>query len=76
MKHTTKKKLLKIYLNIFSVLCFFSSALFVYDLIAKLNLPRGIASSIVNYGYFLVHIFSYIGMLHYFHDNIQKNKEM
>lgn len=60
-----KKKILKIYLSIFLIFVFIASAFPVYDLIAKLNLPSGIISAIVNYGYFIVHVASFIAMFHF-----------
>jgi len=56
-----KRKILTLYLSIFLIFTFVSSALFMYDLIAMLNLPD-IIDTIVGYGYFLVHIVSYVGM--------------
>lgn len=60
-----KDKLLTLYLGVFLLFVFISSAMFMYELIAKLNLPSGIISIIVNYGYFLVHIASFVAMFHY-----------
>ncbi len=57
-----KEKLLNLYLSAFLLMTFISSALFMNDLLSKLNLPDMI-DSIVCYGYFLVHIASYVGLL-------------
>lgn len=58
-------KILKIYLTIFILITFFTSALFIYEQINKLNLPKGIISIVINYGYFLIHLSSFIAMLYY-----------
>ncbi len=60
-----KKKILKIYLSVFLLVIFVTSAIPIYQLIAKLNLPKGIISAVVNYGYFLIHGGSFFAMLHY-----------
>lgn len=59
-----KEKLLTFYLSAFLLFTFVSSALFMYDIIAKLNLPD-IIHKIVCYGYFLIHIASFVGMFLY-----------
>ena len=60
-----KNKILKVYLTIFTFIIFLVSAIFIYEQIDKLNLPKGIISAIVNYGYFLVHLSSFAAMLYY-----------
>lgn len=60
-----KNKILKIYLTVFMLISFFASALFAYEQISKLNLPKGLISVIVNYGYFLIHLSSFSAMLYY-----------
>lgn len=57
-----KEKLLKLYLSAFLLMTFISSALFMNDILSKLNLPD-IIDGIVWYGYFVVHIASYGGLL-------------
>lgn len=57
-----KEKLLKLYLSAFLLMTFISSALFMNDLLSKLNLPD-IIDGIVCYGYFVIHIASYAGLL-------------
>lgn len=58
-----KSKFLTVYVSLFSLFVFFSSAIVAYDLIAMLNLPKGIISALVNYGYFLIHLGSFSFML-------------
>lgn len=60
-----KKKILEVYLTIFGLTIFVTSAIFIYEQINKLNLPKGIISAIVNYGYFLIHLVSFSSMLYY-----------
>ena len=60
-----KNKILKMYLTIFTFIIFITSAIFIYEQINKLHLPKGIISAIVNYGYFLLHLSSFTAMLYY-----------
>ena len=60
-----KNKFIKIYLITFELMVFITSALFVYEQINKVNLPKGFISAIVNYGYFLIHLTSFSAMLYY-----------
>ena len=60
-----KTKILKIYLTVFTFIVFFTSAAFVYEQINKIELPKGIVSAIVNYGYFLIHLSSFLAMLYF-----------
>lgn len=60
-----KDKLLTLYINVFLIFTFFSSAFYVYDWLNKLNIPSGILHIIIYYGYFLLHIASFIAMFHY-----------
>ena len=69
-----QNKVLKIYLNIFGFIVFLTSALFVYGIIDKLELPSGVISIIVNYGYLIIHILSFGAMLHY-SDELLINKK-
>lgn len=52
-----------IYINVFGVLLFFASFLFmdglIYDFIDYFNIPKGIFSALIHYGYLLFHIISF-----------------
>ena len=58
-------KILKVYLAIFMFVIFLTSIIFIYEQINKLNLPKGIISNFVRYGYFLIHLSSFSAMLYY-----------
>jgi len=60
-----KEKLLTLYISIFFMFTFISSAMCAYDLLDLLNIPSGILHAIIYYGYFLVHIASFMAMFHY-----------
>ena len=65
-----KEKLLKIYLNIFSVVVFFGSFLGIYTLVEKfVHLPL-----VVWILLFVVHVASFVAMLH-FRDYILTNEK-
>ena len=68
-------KFFKIYLLIFSFIIFVTSAIYIFQLIDALHLPKGIVSALVNYGYLLIHIFSFISMLHYGNELFEQNKK-
>lgn len=61
-----KGKLFTYYVYLFTLFTFFSSAICVYELLDKLNIPSGILHAIVYYGYFLVHIASFVAMIYYY----------
>lgn len=60
-----KNRILKIYLTVFVFIIFLTSAFYIYEQINKINLPKGIISTIVNYSYFLIHLSSFAAMLYY-----------
>lgn len=70
-----KDKLLTTYLYAFFLFVFISSAICSYELIGKLNIPSGIISAIVNYGYFIIHIASFVALFHY-KDKLIKTEKM
>lgn len=69
-----KEKLITLYVSLFTIFVFFASTFCAYDLIDMLNLPEGIISAIINYGYLLVHIVSFIAMFH-FKDKLIKTEK-
>ena len=72
-----KKKVLEVYLTIFGLIIFVTSAIFIYEQINKLNLPKGAISAIVNYGYFLIHLVSFSAMLYYGKESfVHSNKKV
>ena len=66
-KEKQKKDSLTIYLNVFSVVVFFTSLFFVEDCISDLvernEFLKGIISALLHYGYLLIHGLSYYFLL-------------
>lgn len=60
-----KGKWFKAYVNCFAVLVYITSLLFMSGLIDKLNLPKGILSALVEYGYYLLHTVSFGALMFY-----------
>ena len=59
------KKWFKIYINAFSFFIYITSLLFTIGLIDKLDLPKGLFSSLVDYGYSMFHTGSYVALMYY-----------
>lgn len=68
-------KFFKIYLLFFSIIIFITSLIYISQLIDLLNLPKGIIYAFVNYGYYLLHTFSFIAMLHYGHELLENTNK-
>lgn len=64
-----KTTFLDVYLGIFEIVVFVTSLFFIddliYSLIDLLNVPKGILQALIHYGYLLIHILSFIGMIVY-----------
>jgi hypothetical protein len=60
-----KDKLIIAYLRLFEIVVFFSSAIFMYQLLDKIPLPEGIIYAVVHYGYLLIHLGSFLAMLYH-----------
>ncbi len=64
-----KTNFLDVYLDIFEIVVFVTSLFFIddliYSLIDLLNVPKGILQALIHYGYLLIHILSFIGMIVY-----------
>ena len=70
-----KNKFLKVYMGIYMLVVFISSATYIDGLIYKLNLPDGVISAIVHYGFLLLHICSFCLMLYYSKEFISKGRD-
>ena len=70
-----KNKFFKVYMGIYMLVVFISSAAYIDGLIYKLNLPDGVLSAIVHYGGLLLHLCSFCFMLYRSEDFIGRGRE-
>lgn len=69
-----KNGFFKNYLRVYGIVIFFSSGIYLHQMIIKLNLPKGLIYAFVDYGFLMLHFASYFCLLG-FSDQIYRKEE-